>query len=93
MDSRSFNTQLAAKTELSAKEAASLSDQLVATLCDTLSSLDNIAIPGFGTFSATKHEEHISTDNERGVAMLIPPSITINFTPGAQLRKNISSNK
>lgn len=87
VDSRTFNTQLASKTGLSAKEAAALSDRLVSTICESLAALDNVAIPGFGNFTSVKTDEHVETNSISGKSMLMPPSITVSFAPGAQLRK------
>ncbi len=87
MDSRSFNSHLAAAAGISAREAAILTDHLSSTLRQALSELDNVAIPGFGTFHALKTDEHIETDPERRVSMLMPPTINVEFTPGTQLRK------
>lgn len=93
MDARSFNSQLAARLGIPAKDTAALSDRLVTAMKQCLSDLDNVAIPGFGTFSSMKTDEHIESDPDRGTTMLMPPSINIEFAAGSQLRKNVTPKK
>ncbi|MCM1110404.1 MAG: HU family DNA-binding protein [Clostridium sp.] len=54
-----------------------------------LSQLNSIAVPGFGTFSAEKSDEHIETDPASGQQRLCPPRIDIRFKPSVLLRKRI----
>ena len=91
MDAKSFNSTLASKAGIQAKDTAILSDALVSALGQCLAALDSVAIPGFGTFSAVKNDERIESDPVNNSVMLMPPSISTCFTPGAQLRKNAES--
>lgn len=49
----------------------------------------SVAIPRFGTFYPVKTDEYISVDEERGVKMLNPPTIKLEFRPSVILRKKM----
>jgi len=89
MDSRSFNSRLASRLNVTARQAATLSDALVTVIRTALSDLDNVAMPGFGTFTANKTPEHLQTDEVSGRSMLMPPHISSNFVPGSHLKKSL----
>jgi len=56
----------------------------------TAANLDSVAIPSFGTFIPRKRDEEIADDLSTGRRMLLPPQITLEFTPAAMLRKKLS---
>lgn len=58
-------------------------------MCQALTDLDSVAIPSFGTFTPVKRDEEITTDLSTGRRMLLPPQITLEFTPAAMLRKHL----
>lgn len=68
-------------------------DELTRHLADIIrqaaTNLDSVAIPSFGTFTPVKRDEEITTDLSTGRRMLLPPQITLEFTPAAMLRKKI----
>lgn len=70
-----------------------LTRHLAAIIRRAASDLDAVAIPSFGTFTAVKHDEEISTDLSTGRRMLLPPQITLEFTPAAMLRKKLSAHE
>lgn len=73
----------------STDEISSLIDAVKNTLGECCTSLDAVAIPGFGTFSPTKTDERI-VETEDGKRMLLPPSITVDFKASVLLRKSLS---
>ncbi len=62
-------------------------------LSESLRDSDQVAIPSFGTFAAVKIDEHIDKDPESGERMLVPPSITVMFTPALKLVKQIKEGR
>lgn len=60
-------------------------------MAEVLSQNDNLAIPAFGTFSTEKQDEYIGIDPQSGQRMLYPPKVTVEFTPGTILSKNLSN--
>lgn len=62
-------------------------------LSETLSNGDQVAIPSFGTFAAVKTDEHIDTDPGSGERLLVPPSISVQFTPALRLVKQIKEGR
>lgn len=85
MDTRTVTTRLAKRTGQNPRETSVLTEKLVGVLRDSLSDLNTVAIPGFGSFVPTKEDEHVASVD--GKMMLMPPSIAIQFRPGVQLRK------
>lgn len=55
----------------------------IAAIC---ADLDSVAIPGFGTFSARKEEEHIALDPLTMKRTMYPPAIRPEFRPSVVLR-------
>ena len=90
MDSRQFISQIARHTDTDARTASAMADALTELITDNLRTLNNVAIPGFGTFVAIKTDEHVRTDSA-GRRFLMPPSVTVSFRPGSKFRKTISS--
>lgn len=85
MDNRTIISRLARRSNLSAKELNALTERLVSVIRDSLSELDTVALPGFGSFVPEKEDEHVASVDGR--LILMPPSITAKFNPGAMLRK------
>ena len=86
MDNRSINSRLAKRAGINSKDISELTDCLVSIIRSSLGDLDTVAIPGFGSFVPTKEDEHVQSIDGRLV--LMPPTICVNFMPGAQLKKN-----
>lgn len=65
-----------------------LSTVLADVIADALSSGDSVALPSFGTLSAVKNDERTVTTPE-GSTLLMPPAITVQFTPALKLVKQV----
>lgn len=74
---------------IEAKECSELSAALADILCDEFEAGNTVAIPAFGQFAPVKHDEQLSTDLTTGRRLLLPPSITLEFTPGSILTKHL----
>lgn len=79
-------------SDITARDGADI-DALVEGLAMIMgecgANLDSVAIPTFGTFVPTKHDEEIIDDLATGGKMLMPPEITLEFNPGGMLLKRL----
>jgi len=89
LDNKTFTARLARALDIDPKDAAERLEAFASIIADRTADLDTVAIPGFGNFTATKHEETISTDLSTGRRMLLPPQIVVNFIPGSMLKKKV----
>lgn len=89
MEKKTLNSRVAAQVGVDARTSTQLTDALAGVIGDILTDRDSVAIPGFGEFSPIKTDEHISLDSD-GRRLLMPPAITIKFTPGTALRNKLS---
>lgn len=85
--------QAAAAAGCDAAQAQSMAGALAAILSERAVQMDSVAIPGFGTFMPEKVKEHVETDPDTGRHLLMPPGLTLKFTPGSMLRKRLSLNE
>lgn len=81
---------LAEKLGRTQSDTETLLSALAGELTKSLSDLKTVAIPGFGSFSAGKENEHIAVDLSTGKRILMPPSIVVEFKPGSRLLKTVA---
>lgn len=93
MDNKTFAAGLAQKLACDAATAARLIEGFGMILREQCGEENRVAIPGFGTFEGVKHDEEVITDLATGKRMLLPPSIDVNFTPGAMLKKRMKGGR
>lgn len=74
-------------------EHKELTEHLAAIIRRAAMNMDSVAIPSFGTFTPVKHDEEITTDLSTGKRMLLPPQITLEFTPATLLRKKLTGHE
>lgn len=89
MDSKSFASKLAQKLGSTPAEAARQIEGFSSVLAELGANMDSAAIPGFGTFTTVKTDEHIVTDPTTGERTLVPPSVCLNFQASVVLRKKL----
>lgn len=89
MDQRQFSMRLSELTGVTPREAASMTEALGAVMGSRCADLDSVAIPAFGTFTASKHDEHIEEDAETGQRTLFPPAVVAEFRPSVILRHRL----
>lgn len=89
MDAKTFAATLAKRTGRDRKDVDALLDGLRHAIHRHCGELDTVAVPGFGTFAAEKHDEQVITDRCTGQLMLLPPEIELTFRPGTKLRSRI----
>ncbi|MDO4320809.1 MAG: HU family DNA-binding protein [Bacteroidales bacterium] len=93
MDSKTFTQRLAQRLGDDPRRTSAMIDTLAGIIRNGATSLTSVAVPSFGTIAAVKHDETVTTDLSTGRRMLLPPQITVEFTPAAMLRKKLSSHE
>lgn len=89
MDNRTFISKLAKKTGLPVRQAGQVADALTAIITEQLCTANDVALPGFGSFSTVKSDEQIEV-SANGKRTLLPPKITAQFVAGSRLKKNLA---
>lgn len=90
MDHKQLRRTLVDETGRSAADIDALIEGLTMLIGQAAADLDAVAVPSFGTFTPVKHEEEIRTDLSTGRRLLLPPQITLEFTPAAALMRKLS---
>lgn len=78
--------QLAAKASLAPETARALTEALRRCLVDASAAGEDIAVPMAGTFATLKECERVDTDISTGRKVMLPPSLSLVFRPGAAMR-------
>lgn len=89
MDHKQFKKHIAERLHRSVSDVDALIEGLALIMRESCSDMDSVAIPTFGTFTPVKHPETITRDLSTGKQMLMPPEITLEFTPGGMLLKHL----
>lgn len=85
--SKNFTQELSARIGRDKKSTQALLEGLQKSLVQYCGEEESVAVPGFGTFVSSKHDERIDRDELTGKTMLLPPEIAIEFQPASKLRK------
>lgn len=89
MDNKQFTTLLSKRCSLDYREGASAIASLIDIIASETEAGNSVAIPGFGTFAPLKRDEEISSDLSTGETLLLPPSVSLEFTSGNILSKRL----
>ncbi len=90
MDYNTFLSGLARQCGSDRHQTDILARALVDVIREEAMQLNSVAIPGFGRFQSVKTLEYISTDPADGQKKLFPPSVSLNFIPGSNLKKRLN---
>lgn len=93
MEQKSLITSLATQLGEDSRKVASMLDAFTSVVKESATSMTDVAVPSFGTFSPVKYDETVVTDRATGGRMLLPPQIVLEFSPAAMLRKRLSSHE
>ena len=90
MTKQEFVDQVASKSGLSKRDAASAVDAFLSTVTDTLKSGDSVSFTGFGKFS-TAHRAERQGVNPRnpGEKVTIPAATVPKFSAGSSLKSAV----
>jgi DNA-binding protein HU-beta len=87
MNKEDFVEVLKQKAELESKaEAERAYDAILATFVEGLAEGDNITLRSFGSFSIVERASRKGRDPRSGVEMDIPPTKSVKFSPGKELK-------
>lgn len=84
---------IAAKSDLSKKDAEKFVNAFTETVKDTLKKGDKIQLIGFGTFDVTKRAARTGRNPQTGAEIKIPASIAPKFTAGKALKEALNKKK
>ncbi len=84
---KTFTAQLASRINRDKKATEALLQGFVQAVKQHCSELDTVAIPGFGNFTAVKHDEKEVVDHSTGSRLLLPPEIEMTFRAAGKLRR------
>lgn len=93
MDSKTFNSTLAAMMDEDARQVGVMTDAFAAILREATRKPADVAIPSFGTFITEKQDETVVKDLSTGHRMMLPPRITMTFQPAAMLRRKLNDHE
>ncbi|MDE6489073.1 MAG: HU family DNA-binding protein [Paramuribaculum sp.] len=89
MDNQNLIGQLAETTGTPEDKISSLLECFAESVRDCCKKGQQVAIPGFGTFTPVKKDEWISVDPESGIRTLMPPCVEIELRTSVVLRKKL----
>lgn len=89
MNNKEFIADLASRTKLSSREAASLTSAAVSAIIGELTEENSILVPGFGTFEVKKKLERVLVNPTTKQRMLIPPKMIVSFKPNTSLKLKV----
>lgn len=89
MEHKTFINTLSRSCEMDTKRTGELADALRDIIVRSLTNMDDVAIPGFGTFSAIKTDEYLAVDPVSGQRILMPPNIKAALRVGSGLKKAV----
>lgn len=91
MDNKTLIDILAKKLNLTPEDVG----ELISSLCESLgecgANLDQVNVPGFGTFEPRKRNERVSVHPASGKRLLIPPKIVLNFKSTSSLKQRVNN--
>lgn len=90
MEHKQFHRLLCERTGRSSADIEALEEGIALVIRQSCADLDTVAVPTFGTFTAIKHNEEIVNDLSTGKRMLLPPEISVEFTPSTSLLNKIN---
>lgn len=82
---------LAAKANVSRKQAEDLVDALIATIMDTIKTGGEVTLTGFGTFSARVRKGREGINPRTKTSITIPPVKVVKFKAGKVLKETLKS--
>ena len=91
MNNKEFIADLANRTKLGSKDAASLVSATVSAIISELTEENAIIVPGFGTLEVKKKLERVLVNPTTKQRMLIPPKMTVSFKPNMSVKSRIKT--
>lgn len=83
--------KLSERTNLPLKEAGAITDIILETLTDALSSGDSIEIRGFGSFVVKEYKAYHGRNPKTGQKIEVPPKRLPFFKVGKELKERVNA--
>lgn len=83
--------QVAAKTNLTKKDAAAAVDAVFASITESLAQGEKVQIIGFGSFEVRERAERTGRNPQTGAEMTIPAKSVPAFKAGKQLKDAVEN--
>lgn len=93
MDNKSFIQELSSRLDISLASVGTLIEGLGTEVAKTASNMDEIVVPGFGTFEPRLREERVALHPASGKRLLVPPRIYLWFKTSPVLKQRINNGK
>ena len=90
MNKTELAAAVAAKTELSKKDAEAAVNAVLASITDALAEGDKVALVGFGTFDVKTRAARTGLNPRTGAAVEIPASTVPTFKAGKALKDAVA---
>jgi len=82
---------MASKAGLTKKDAGAALDAFTATVTETLSKKDTVALIGFGTFATSQRAAREGVNPSTGAKINIPATTVAKFKVGAKLKEAVKA--
>ena len=89
MNNKQFISSLSEKIGIPTSGTNTAVETFCNVITQNLKSLDAVALPTFGRFDAIKEDEKVSRDLSTGKRILLPPVISVAFTPASTFVKSL----
>lgn len=89
MNNKQFISSLSEKIGIPTSDTNTAVETFCNVITQNLKSLDAVALPTFGRFDAIKEDEKVSRDLSTGKRILLPPVISVTFTPASTFVKSL----
>ena len=89
MDNREFIEILSGRTGFDVEETERSIELLCEVIAETVAEEDCVAVASFGTFEPKKKLEKVALHPSTGKKMLVPPRLTLGFSPSALLKSEV----
>lgn len=89
MNNKEFIAELAKRTQVTAKDTATMLSAFVDTLTALLEDEDTLVIQNFGAFEVRKKQERVVVNPATQQRMLVPPKLSVSFKPSAALKEKV----
>lgn len=89
MNNKQFISSLSEKIGTNISDTNTAVETFCNVITQNLKSLDAVAFPTFGRFDAIKEDEKVSCDLSTGKRILLPPVISVSFTPASTFVKSL----
>ncbi|HOB07902.1 MAG: HU family DNA-binding protein [Limnochordia bacterium] len=83
--------QVAAKSNLTKKDAGAAVDAVFASITEALAKGDKVQLVGFGSFEVKQRSERVGRNPQTGAEMTIPAKKVPVFRAGKQLKDSVGT--